>query len=180
MDKNKTQTLLVIALLAAVLIAGTMLYGHFSGNSGSNENNNNDMGEAPDFEMQDYGGSPVRLSDHFGKPIVINFWATWCGYCVNEMPLIEEKIAGEKDIDLIMLDVTDGMRETTMQAKKFIQEGSYTFDVYFDYKQEAVGTYSVTSFPTTIGISKEGNIVYKKIGALSDTDIDELLSAVRA
>jgi thiol-disulfide isomerase/thioredoxin len=89
--------------------------------------------KAFDFTVYDREGNKVNLSDFYGKPIIINFWATWCPYCVEEMPLFEEKYKeyGEK-VHFLMIDAVDGNREIQEKGEKFIEDGGFTFPVYFD------------------------------------------------
>lgn len=122
---------------------------------------------APDFVMTDSNGTQVYLSDFIGKPIVLNFWASWCGPCKMEMPDFNEKYAelGD-DIHFLMVNMTDGSRETVDVAKKFIEEQGYTFPVYFDTEMDAAITYGVTSLPTTYFIDAEGYVIAQAMGAI--------------
>ncbi|MBQ4347432.1 MAG: TlpA family protein disulfide reductase, partial [Firmicutes bacterium] len=87
---------------------------------------------APDFTVYDSEGNAVMLSDFIGKPIVLNFWASWCGPCKMEMPEFNEAYAelGE-DIQFLMVNVTTG-RETQESASAFIEENGYSFPVFYD------------------------------------------------
>lgn len=125
---------------------------------------------APDFLLKDMDGNEVNFLDYVGKPIVLNFWASWCPPCKAEMPDFEEmyKEVGD-DITFMMVDLVDqeGGRETESDGRKFIEEEGFTFPVYFDINQEAAITYGITSIPTTIFIDSEGNIVANAKGAIN-------------
>ena len=122
---------------------------------------------APDFTALDAQGNEVRLSDYFGKPIVLNFWASWCGPCKSEMPDFDEAyLAQGEEIQFLMVNMTDGSRETLDTAKSFVADSGYSFPVVFDVKQEAAMTYAVSSLPTTFFIGADGSMVAYAMGAI--------------
>lgn len=115
---------------------------------------------APDFTMTDLDGNTLTLDSLKGKPIVINFWTTWCGFCVKEMPDFDTvyKELGD-DVTFVMLNVTEGARETREKAEKFYADQGYSFPVYFDDQGlQGTNTYGVTGFPTTYFIDRNGNL----------------------
>ena len=123
---------------------------------------------APDFTMVDGEGNEVKLSDFFGKPIVLNFWASWCGPCKSEMPDFDEaylELGGE--VQFLMVNMTDGAQETLETAKAFIAASGYSFPVYYDVNSDAAITYGVSSIPTTYFIDADGNLITYGRGALS-------------
>ena len=98
---------------------------------------------APNFTVYDLEGNEVNLTDFFGKPIILNFWASWCGPCKMEMPDFNEAYETYKDeIHFLMVNMTDGSRETVEKASSFITENGYTFPVYYDTDYSATITYS--------------------------------------
>ena len=115
---------------------------------------------AHDFTVFDNQGREVKLSDFKGKPVVLNFWASWCPPCRSEMPHFNEVYtqAGE-DVVFMMVDLVDGQRETQAKGQAFIEEQGYEFPVYFDNKQNAAQIYAISSIPTTFFINSEGTIV---------------------
>ena len=122
---------------------------------------------APDFTVYDLEGNPVRLSDAFGKPLVLNFWASWCGPCQMEMPDFQEKyLEMGEEITFMIVNMTDGSRETVETASAFIEDMGYTFPVYYDTDMEAAITYSVYSLPTTYFLDAKGNLVAQATGAI--------------
>ena len=122
---------------------------------------------APDFTVYDREGNPVRLSDYFGKPIVLNFWASWCGPCRMEMPEFDAKyqqLAGE--VEFLMVNMTDGARETVEIASRLVEQEGYSFPVLYDTDSHAATVYGVYSLPTTYFIDADGCAVAQATGAL--------------
>jgi len=134
---------------------------------------------APDFTVYDIEGNVVHLSDYMGKPIVLNFWASWCGPCKSEMPEFEEKYKelGE-EVQFLMVNMTDGSRETVDVASEFINAQGYTFPVLYDTDVNAAYLYSVYSLPTTYFIDKDGYIVAYAAGAIDGATLQKGIDMV--
>lgn len=124
---------------------------------------------APDFTVEDLDGNTVKLSDYRGTPVVLNFWASWCGPCKAEMPHFQ-KLKEEYDgqVVFLMINLTDGSRETKETAMAYIEEGGYDFNVLFDTTSEAAYSYRISSIPTTYFINAEGYALSREIGALAE------------
>lgn len=122
---------------------------------------------APDFSVYNVEGEKVQLSDFIGKPIILNFWASWCGPCKGEMPAFQAKFEeyGD-DVHFLMINLTDGEKETAEGAYTFILDQEYTFPVYFDTASEAVSGYGIRSIPTTFFIDAEGYAIAQATGAI--------------
>jgi len=122
---------------------------------------------APDFTVVDAEGNEVKLSDFFGKPIVLNFWASWCGPCRSEMPDFDDKYQelGD-DVQFLMVNMTDGSRETLDKAKTFVEDEGFSFPVFYDVNYVAAITYGVSSLPTTYFIASDGTLVAYGMGAI--------------
>ena len=156
-------------------------------NDNSNDNNNTNQNEdnesentdtehsgtAPNFTVYDRDGNAVKLSDMKGKPVVLNFWATWCPYCVEEMPDFEAAYNKYKDkVVFMMINVTDGA-ETIEKASAFVDSYGYTFPVYFDTTQEAAYAYYATSLPISFFIDAKGDLVAYGSGMLDTASIEQ-------
>ncbi len=127
---------------------------------------------AQDFAVRDREGNTVRLSDHIGRPVVLNFWATWCGYCVEELPAFEEAYRAHGDeVVFMMIDATDAVYETEQTVERFLAENGYTFPVYYDTAAEASERYGAYSIPLTVFIDQNGQVVYTRRGAMNASQL---------
>lgn len=134
---------------------------------------------APNFTVETAEGEEVSLHDFFGKPIVLNFWASWCGPCKMELPDFQEayeKYAGE--VQFLMVNMTDGMQETKEIAMKFMEDAGYTLPVYYDTAQDAAYTYTVYSLPTTFFISADGEPVAYAQGMIDAETLETGISMI--
>lgn len=122
---------------------------------------------APDFTMTDADGATLTLADFKGRPVLLNFWASWCGPCASEMPDIQS--AWEEhgnDVEFVIVNMTDMNGETEQSAKAFLAENNYTFPCYFDANNSAATAFGVSSIPQTYLINAEGNIIGAYMGAM--------------
>ena len=124
--------------------------------------------EAPDFTVYDLEGNAHKLSDFRGKPVLLNFWASWCGPCQMEMPDFQKYYERHGDkVNFVIVNLTDGQQETVESASAFIKEKGYTFPVYYDTDIDAAMKYGVSAVPVSYFIDAEGYFVAWAQGALS-------------
>jgi len=117
-----------------------------------------------DFTLVDLEGNQVRLIDHLGKVVFLNFWASWCPPCRAEMPSMQklhEKMQGE-DFIILAVSIDKGGKSV---VKPFIENGGFAFPVLLDPQGRAANKYGVRSIPTTFIIDKSGTIVDRTIGS---------------
>ncbi len=128
---------------------------------------------APNFQLQSLDGETVSLDSLRGHPVMVNFWATWCGPCRMEMPFIQEVFEDPDWVEqgLVILSVNAG--ESASAARKFMESNNLSFRVLLDADSEVMRLYNVSGIPTTYFIDKDGIIRDVKIGLFqSKAEID--------
>lgn len=111
---------------------------------------------APDFSLTGMDGETYTLSDFQGKKVMVNFWATWCPYCVKEMPDLT-KLAQEYSDDLVVLAVNVDESESKIQG--FLDDNpEIDLNILLDPKAKTAGTYGANALPLTIGINSDGSV----------------------
>lgn len=141
----------------------------------SDDGNNSKPKKATDFTVYDELGNPIKISDYKGvKPVVINFWASWCPPCKFEMPFFQDAFNkySNDDVEILMVNLTDGMRETKEDAMEYMSKNNYTMKTVFDLEESAAIAYSIQAVPRTIFISKDGDITYDHRGVIVQEQIN--------
>jgi peroxiredoxin len=134
--------------------------------------------DAPNFTLKNLDGASVSLQDFRGSPILMNFWATWCGPCVAEMPHLQEVYSERSSDGLVLLSIDIG--ETSAQVEGFIKQSGFTFPVLLDTQADVAELYCLPQvLPQTLLIDSEGVIKDRKVGAFRDkNEIYSLLDSL--
>ena len=133
----------------------------------------NKKGSAADFKVLNERGQSVQLSDYQGRPVVVNFWATWCKPCLSELPAFENAYSQyKKDVQFMMVNLTTWEdTKSVSYVKEFLMAEEYNFPAFFDTTGEAAETYNMKSIPLTLFIDESGELAYKHSGAMSETQL---------
>ncbi|WP_297597537.1 cytochrome c biogenesis protein/redoxin [uncultured Cetobacterium sp.] len=139
------------------------------------------------YKLFDQFGKEHVLSDYKGKTIFLNFWATWCPPCKEEMPYIEKiyKDFGSNEKDIIILGITNpvteenpyGQDKDINQIKKFIKNGNYTFPTVFDKTGKYFENFKIRAYPTTVIIGADGQIKASIPGAMNEEQMKKLIKS---
>ena len=167
---------LVIAAILPVLLAaalGALLVGRASSASPTA------IGRmAPGFSVADLDGNPIHLASLRGRPVIINFWASWCGPCVEEFPLLRAAAARHADDGLVVVGIVWSDRSES--ARDFMLRNGATWAAAMDPAERVSREYGVLGPPETYFIGRDGTIVARQIGQISAASLDEKLAAIIA
>jgi len=163
--KSKTRLFAtVISLFALSALASSGLEGH----------------EAPDFALKSATGENLRLSEYRGNVVMINFWATWCGPCRQEMPLLDELYNRYQRVGFNLLGVN--IDDDSSRAMDMARELGVSFPVLFDARKEVSRLYDVEAMPVTVLVDREGTVRYVHHGykpGYEDKYLDQIRSLLR-
>jgi peroxiredoxin len=117
---------------------------------------------APDFTLESRSGENLRLEDHRGEVVMLNFWASWCGPCRQEMPLMDELYSQYKDLGFTILAVN--VDENREEAHRFLDKVPVSYPILYDPESSVSELYEVQAMPTTLMIDRNGNARYLHYG----------------
>ena len=136
--------------------------------------------QAPDFALKSATGENLRLSEYRGDVVMINFWATWCGPCRQEMPLLDELYNRYQRVGFNLLGVN--IDDDSSRAMKMATELGVSFPVLFDSRKEVSKLYEVNAMPVTVLVDREGNVRHVHHGykpGYEEKYLDEIRSLLR-
>lgn len=128
-----------------------------------------------DFTLHNVSGQPITISHMKGKPLVVNFWATWCAPCREEMPLLEQAAFDHKN-ELNIIGVNFGEKQDLVQS--FVNENKITFHVVLDETGSVADEYFVRNYPMTFFFDKNGILQAQHIGQLNQEILDRYLALI--
>lgn len=138
---------------------------------------------APDFTLTDMNGNNVSLAELKGKVVILDFWATWCGPCKVSFPGMQiavNKYAENDNVKFLFINTWERVENKLQNAKDFISQNQYTFQVLMDYDNAVITKYKVSGIPTKFIIGKDGNIKFVSVGFSGNTDqmVEELSAMI--
>ncbi len=183
--KNKNMTLVIAICAVVLLVAAFGLYNSLADRAlgdlqnGTSQDTNQPSNVAPDFTVFDKDGNAHKLSDFKGKPVVVNFWTTWCGYCIKEMPLFQQMYEqyGE-DVEFLMVNLIGDGWDRRKDSDAFLQSSDYTFPVYYDEQQQASTAYGIYSIPMSLFVDKDGNLVKAVNGMMTHNTLQFYIDSI--
>ena len=140
----------LLAVLFSVFAAGSLASSGLTGKP------------APDFALRSATGENLRLSEYRGDVVMINFWATWCGPCRQEMPLLDELYSRYQRVGFNVLGIN--IDDDSRRAMRMVDDLGVSFPVLFDTRKEVSKLYRVEAMPVTILVDREGNVRYVHYG----------------
>lgn len=158
----------VIALLFSILAASSLASSGMEGRL------------APDFALRSSTGENLRLSEYRGDVVMINFWATWCGPCRQEMPLLDELYTRYQRVGFNLLGIN--IDDDSRRAMQMIDELGVSFPVLFDARKEVSELYEVEAMPVTVLVDREGTVRYVHHGykpGYEEKYLDQVRSLLR-
>jgi peroxiredoxin len=135
---------------------------------------------APDFALKSSSGENLRLSEYRGDVVMVNFWATWCGPCRQEMPLLDQLYTRYQRVGFSLLGVN--IDDDSSKAMNMVSELGVSFPVLFDARKDVSRLYEVEAMPVTVLIDREGMVRYVHHGyepGIEEKYLDQIRSLLR-
>lgn len=130
---------------------------------------------ASDFTVPLREGGEFKLSEHRGKPVVLSFWASWCGPCRKELPALSKLAEARPDLTILAINVD----RDRSKADAFLAGLDVSLPIAYDSDSVTLGSFSVTSMPTMFVIDRKGGVAFKKTGYSEEHGFTEILGALK-
>ena len=130
----------------------------------------------PDFSLVDLDGNAVRLADLRGRPVIVNFWASWCVPCAEEFPLLRDAAERHADDGLVVVGIV--YRDRSEAAREFMAQNGATWAAAMDPDGSVAEAYAVVGPPETFFIGRDGTVVARQLGQFSAASLDEKVAAI--
>lgn len=134
-----------------------------------------------DFIVFNDAGEEVSISDYRGKFVILNFWASWCPPCIEEMPefqALHQKLDPEETV-ILAINLTDNKRETKKSANKFIQDQNIDLNIFYDEELNGARVFNINSIPQTYVLDKEGFVQYGLLGMTDEVVLNAMLERIK-
>jgi cytochrome c biogenesis protein CcmG, thiol:disulfide interchange protein DsbE len=131
---------------------------------------------APEFALADLDGNPLRLSDLRGRPVVVNFWASWCGPCVEEFPILQQALARHRADGLVVIGVV--VRDNSEAARGFMTRMGAGWPAAMDPGEDVARRFGIYAPPETFFIGADGLVAGRQIGQLTAAELDRQLALI--
>ncbi len=138
---------------------------------------------APQFTLIDLNGEEVSLADYKDKTVVLDFWATWCGPCLQSFPGMKttvERFSDNDSVKFLFVNTWERVDDKKSNAKNFIKQNNYPFHVLMDEENKVIADYKVSGIPTKFIIDGDGNIRFQSVGYAGNPDalVEELTTMI--
>jgi cytochrome c biogenesis protein CcmG/thiol:disulfide interchange protein DsbE len=165
---------LVFAALLPFVVLGAGALALFAG--GAFTSSTTIGSTAPDFTLTDLDGNEVRLADHRGSPVIVNFWASWCGPCVEEFPLLRAAAEEHVDDGLVVLGIV--YQDRAEAARAFMDSTGAGWPALMDPDGDVAGAYKIFGPPETYFIGRDGRIAARQIGQFTAAALEDKVAAI--
>ena len=183
--KSSIKIIIAAVVTVALLAGGIVLYKQLSGkvaidytpteNNSASSDPESAFEAAKDFTVYDGDGNAVSLSSFKGKSVVVNFWADWCPPCISELPDFQKAYENYKDVVFMMVNIDS----TPQLISSFVQRNGYNFPIYYDTDHSANNAYGLSTFPKSIFVDPDGNLVKLQVGMMDEASLNEAIELIR-
>ena len=179
--KSKTKAIFILLALVILIFGAYIAYSTISKSRAYSSLDDSAYEDAPDFTFYDKDNNAIKLSDYKGKFVVLNFWASWCGYCDLEMEGFNNaynKYLDNDKLEFIMLNSTDDNQETVQTANKYYEENDFDFPIYYDLDMDGFRKFGVNGLPATYFINQNGKVIAAQPGYLEEELLKQVLEKI--